>query len=59
MVGDRLYTDIRMAHDAGTASIMVLTGEASADDVVEGGTEPTYILDSVADIPELVMRERP
>lgn len=33
VVGDRLYTDIAMANVAGALSILVLTGEASVDDV--------------------------
>ncbi len=30
MIGDRLYTDVRMARDAGVLAILTLTGEASA-----------------------------
>jgi NagD protein len=30
MIGDRLYTDVRMARDAGVFAILTLTGEASA-----------------------------
>jgi NagD protein len=33
MVGDRLYTDIRMARDAGALAILTLTGETRAGDV--------------------------
>ncbi len=39
MVGDRLYTDIAMAHRAGVFGVLVLTGEARAADV-EGASEP-------------------
>ena len=55
MIGDRLYTDIRMASNAGIDSIMVLTGEAKESDLdgIEGG--PTYIADSVADVPALII----
>ncbi len=55
MVGDRLYTDIRMAFDAGTSSIMVLTGEARLSDLDNSEVIPTYVVDSVADIPDLVL----
>jgi HAD superfamily hydrolase (TIGR01457 family) len=51
MVGDRLYTDIRMAYDAGTTSILVLTGETSTEDLLTSEVKPTFVLDSVADIP--------
>jgi HAD superfamily hydrolase (TIGR01450 family) len=33
LVGDRLYTDIRMARDAGAVAILTLTGEARTPDV--------------------------
>jgi NagD protein len=33
MIGDRLYTDIRMARDAGALAILTLTGEARAADI--------------------------
>ena len=54
MVGDRLYTDMRMAADNGLPSILVLTGETSADDLKGTDIQPTYVLDSVADIMEKV-----
>ena len=49
MVGDRLQTDIQMALDAGMASALVLTGEATADDVRALGPDhlPSYVLDRV------------
>lgn len=49
MVGDRLQTDIQMALDGGMASALVLTGEATADDVraLEPDHLPTYVLDRV------------
>lgn len=51
MVGDRLYTDIRMGNLAGIASILVLSGETSRSDLESSDIEPTVVLDSVADIP--------
>ena len=56
MVGDRLYTDMRMAFLAGTRSILVLTGEATLEALNESGMEPTFVVDSVADIPPLLDR---
>jgi Predicted sugar phosphatases of the HAD superfamily len=55
MVGDRLYTDMRMAHDAGTRSIMVLTGEARAENLEGSGIKPTHVIQSVGDIPLLII----
>lgn len=49
MVGDRLQTDISMAINTGMASALVLTGEATADDVVSLSEDqrPSYVLDRV------------
>jgi HAD superfamily hydrolase (TIGR01457 family) len=56
MIGDRLYTDMRMAANAGIESILVLTGEAKISDLDGSEVKPTYVLGSVADIPELLSR---
>jgi len=50
MVGDRLYTDILMAHRAGVLGVLVLTGEATALDATHHQPPPDLI---VADIAEL------
>jgi len=49
MVGDRLGTDIQMALDTGAASALVLTGEATADDVVAMAEpdRPDFVLERV------------
>jgi HAD superfamily hydrolase (TIGR01450 family) len=46
MTGDRLYTEIRMALDAGMPSAVVLTGETTAEDLDEESEEnlPAYVL---------------
>ncbi|CAA9487090.1 MAG: Sugar-phosphatase AraL [uncultured Rubrobacteraceae bacterium] len=48
MAGDRLYTEIRMALDAGMPSAVVLTGETTAE-MLAGETEnkPDYVLDRI------------
>lgn len=57
MVGDRLYTDMRMAWNSGSPSILVLTGETKAEDVGGIGMKPTFILGSVAEIPDRVFSQ--
>jgi HAD superfamily hydrolase (TIGR01450 family) len=49
MVGDRLYTDIRMARAAGMASALVLTGDTSADTLAAAPEEdrPSWVLERV------------
>ena len=56
VVGDRLYTDVRMAKDAGMPSAVVLTGETRAEDLAAEPEEnlPDYTLESVD---QLVPRE--
>ena len=50
MVGDRLYTDIRMAVDAGVVSVAVLSGETTEKDIAESPIKPTFVCNSVIDI---------
>lgn len=50
MVGDRLYTDIKMAIDADITSILVLSGESTKETLADSPNEPDYVFESVADI---------
>jgi HAD superfamily hydrolase (TIGR01457 family) len=50
MVGDRLYTDMKMAADAEIRSIMVLSGEAKTSDLKNSKIRPTVVVNSVDDI---------
>lgn len=49
MVGDRLSTDIRMAVDAGMPSALVLTGDSTAEDVLELDPDlrPTFVIEAI------------
>jgi HAD superfamily hydrolase (TIGR01450 family) len=49
MTGDRLYTDIRMALDAGMPCAVVLTGETTPESLENESPEnkPTYVLDRI------------
>jgi HAD superfamily hydrolase (TIGR01450 family) len=55
MVGDRLYTDVVMAWQVGALSVLVLTGEATADEAARHTPRPDLV---VADIAELGERLR-
>ena len=50
MVGDRLYTDVEMARQAGLTSVLVLSGEATREDLAELDEEPDYIFPSVREL---------
>ena len=52
MVGDRLYTDMKLGENAGIDSILVLTGEATVEDIKQSNITPTYIFESVRSIHE-------
>ena len=48
MVGDRLYTDIATGRNFGILSILVLTGEASLQDVETSDVKPDLIFDRLS-----------
>ena len=50
MVGDRLYTDMEMARQAGLASILVLSGETKRSDLGNAPQQPDFVFDSVAEL---------
>ena len=43
MVGDRLYTDIVMGHNAGVTSVLVLSGEAKEADISAAPVKPDHV----------------
>jgi len=55
-VGDRLYTDIAVAQNAGAVSVCVLSGESTAADIENAERKPDYVLQSVADIAEILKK---
>jgi 4-nitrophenyl phosphatase/NagD protein len=48
MVGDRLYTDIAMGQ-AGISTALVLSGEASRDDLPDAPHQPDYVFENLAE----------
>src|SRR6266850_7920275 len=52
MVGDRLYTDIVMAHHAGVLGVLVLTGEATADEAAGFSPAPDLIVANLTELGE-------
>ena len=49
-VGDRLYTDIAVAQNAGSVSVLVLSGETDMTMVAAARRKPDYILPSVNEL---------
>jgi NagD protein len=54
MVGDRMDTDVVSGLEAGLRTILVLTGSTRRDQVDRFPYRPTHIVDSVADLVDLV-----
>jgi HAD superfamily hydrolase (TIGR01450 family) len=58
MVGDRIYTDILMAHRANAFGVLVLTGEATAQDAAESAQPPHLVVPSLAEFGEALATSR-
>ena len=50
MVGDRLYTDMEMAERAGVHGILVLSGEATKEDLEDAPQNPSLVVGSVDEL---------
>jgi len=50
MIGDRLYTDIALGDTAGIPTILVLSGETQADEVLMSPHQPRYIFQNLGEI---------
>lgn len=58
MVGDRLYTDIEMARRAGAFGVLVLSGEATAQDAAQARPPPDLVVPSLAEFGALLAAAR-
>lgn len=58
MVGDRIYTDIQMAFNAGAMGVLVLSGETTLDIVAEAPRKPDLTAESIAVLGELLRESR-
>lgn len=60
MVGDRLYTDIAMARNAGALGVLVLSGESTLDDVKSApdASRPDLVVSNIAELGRLLKDSR-
>lgn len=60
MVGDRLYTDIAMAKNAGALGVLVLSGESTLEDVAAApeASKPDMVLENIAELGRLLKESR-
>lgn len=56
MVGDRIYTDIEMAHNAGAMGVLVLSGETTLEVADAAPRRPEIIADNIGVLGELLRR---
>lgn len=49
-VGDRLYTDIAVAVNAGAQSVLVMSGETTPEILAESATKPGWVMADVAEL---------
>jgi HAD superfamily hydrolase (TIGR01450 family) len=54
IVGDRLYTDMEMGFRGGLTTILVLSGESTAETAAQAPRQPDWILPSVTELAELL-----
>lgn len=58
MVGDRLYTDVEMARRAGAFGVLVLSGEATAQDAAQVVPPPDLVVPTLAEFGALLAAAR-
>lgn len=58
VVGDRLYTDVAMAHAVGAIGVLVLTGEGTRKEGEAAVPRPHFILRSIEELGEKLSLER-
>jgi len=58
MVGDRIYTDMAMARRAEVFGVLVLSGEATAEDARRADPPPELVVPSLAEFGELLQQAR-
>ena len=58
MVGDRLYTDVEMARRAGAVGVLVLTGEATAEEAARYSPPPEVVVPSLVELGVMLRESR-
>jgi HAD superfamily hydrolase (TIGR01450 family) len=58
MVGDRIYTDMEMAQRAGALAVLVLSGEATAEEAAAMERQPDLVVSDVGELGERIEQAR-
>jgi HAD superfamily hydrolase (TIGR01450 family) len=54
MVGDRIYTDMAVARNAGILCVGVLSGESTLKEIIHSGVKPDLIVDHLGDLADFL-----
>lgn len=55
MIGDRIYTDMQLAHNVGALGVLVLSGEATVEDVEASELKPNLVVENIAQFGNLLL----
>ena len=58
MCGDRIYTDVKMAQNAGALGVLVLSGETTLDTAMNNDPNPPITAENIAVFGELLLESR-
>lgn len=58
MCGDRIYTDVAMAQNAGALGVLVLSGETTLDTAINSNPNPPITADNIQVFGELLLKSR-
>ena len=54
IIGDRLYTDIKVAEGSEVTSILVLSGETKPEDIASGDVKPDIVIEHIGELAKLL-----
>lgn len=55
MIGDRIYTDVKMAENAGALGVLVLSGETTMEIVQEADSRPDVIANDLSEFQQMLI----
>lgn len=58
MCGDRIYTDVAMARNAGALGVLVLSGETTLDTAVNSDPQPPITAVDIMEFGKLLIQSR-
>ncbi len=54
VIGDRIYTDVKSGINAGTVTVLVLSGETTREILDASADKPDFVFDSAAEITKIL-----